>query len=107
MMIRNNPDPSIEPGTRIEIYLGKAEAMSIKPRMKGLKIWRPSPAEAASAAEKFGIRAGMASLYLLATEGFSGYVLSGRPAWREAVRDLEAPTLFDFGQPWPPGPEIQ
>jgi len=77
------------------------------PRMNGLKIWRPTQIDAIEAVEKFNLRSRPESLYLLSSGEFEGFVVSGRPAWREAVRDLEAPTLFDFGQQWPPGPEIK
>jgi hypothetical protein len=30
------------------------------------------------------------------------FVVSGEPAWREADRVFEDPSLFDFSRPWPP-----
>ncbi|MCX4745892.1 hypothetical protein OG455_10205 [Kitasatospora sp. NBC_01287] len=106
MLLRSNPSPGDDGGTRIEIYVGNVEVMFLKPRMKGVKIWRPSPKEASEAAEKFSIGDKLQSLYLVSSEDFCGFVVGGRPSWREAVRDFDDETLFDFGQEWPPGPEM-
>lgn len=87
--------------------MSNVETMCIMPRMDGLKIWRPDLTEAARAAERFNLGGRVDSLYLISSGEFSGFVVAGRPAWREAARDLEDPTLFDFGQQWPPGPEMK
>lgn len=106
MLLRSNPSPGDGGGTRIEIYVGNVEVMLLRPRMKGLKIWRPSPQEASEAAEKFSIGDKLQSLYLISSEDFYGFIVGGRPSWREAVREFDDETLFDFGQQWPPGPEM-
>lgn len=106
MLLRSNPSPGDGGGTRIEIYVGNVEVMLLRPRMKGLKIWRPSSQEASEAAEKFSIGDKLQSLYLISSEDFYGFIVGGRPSWREAVREFDDETLFDFGQQWPPGPEM-
>ena len=107
MLLRSNPDYSVGTETRIEVYISNVEEMWIRPRMNGLTLWRPSASEAVEAAVRLNIRDGIESLYLLSSEGFCGFLLAGRPAWREAVRGLEEPTLFDFTQEWPPGSEMK
>ncbi|MFJ5229433.1 hypothetical protein ACIQBJ_05970 [Kitasatospora sp. NPDC088391] len=92
--------------TRVEIYVGNVETLCVKPRMKGLTIRRPSADEAVECGRKFGLDE-VRSLYLVSSGDFQGFVVGGRPSWREAVRELEDDTLFDFfGQEWPPGPEM-
>ncbi|MFI1519120.1 hypothetical protein [Kitasatospora cineracea] len=106
MLLRSNPSAGDGSGTRVEIYIGNVEVMFLRPKMAGLKIWRPSPQEASEAAEKFGIGDSLSSLYLVSSGNFRGFVVGGRPSWREAVRGFDDETLFDFGQEWPPGPEM-
>lgn len=106
MLLRSNPSPGDEGGTRIEIYVGNVEVMFLRPRMKGIRIWRPSPQEASEAAEKFNVGEKLQSLYLVSSDDFRGFIVGGRPSWREAVRGFDDETLFDFGQEWPPGPEM-
>ncbi|MEV7218131.1 hypothetical protein AB0O31_34180 [Kitasatospora cineracea] len=106
MLLRSNPRPVDGIDTRVEIYVGNVEVMFLRPTLAGLKIWRPSPQEAAEAAGKFGIGDDTKSLYLVSSGGFRGFIVGGRPSWREAVRGFDDATLFDFGQEWPPGPEM-
>ncbi|WP_328913066.1 MULTISPECIES: hypothetical protein [unclassified Streptomyces] len=106
MLLHGNPSPGDEFGTRVEIYADNVEVMFLRPRMKGVKIWRPSSREAAEVAKKFDIGDKQQSLYLVSSENFCGFIVGGRPSWREAVRDFDDETLFDFGQEWPPGPEM-
>ncbi|MFC4035319.1 hypothetical protein ACFO3J_28185 [Streptomyces polygonati] len=107
MLLRSNPNFSVGEESRIEIYMGNVEEMFIRSHMEKLRIWRPTAAEAADAVGKFQLGGDVKSLFLISSDDFFGFVVSGRPAWREAVRDLEDSSLFDFDQEWPPGPEVQ
>jgi len=98
LMLRSNPSWMDESTTRIEIYAGHVEALMIKPRMQGLRIARAVGAERDAVIRRFGIQAEAEAgiLYVLETEGFSGFLISGMPERREAVREIGDPTLFDF-----------
>ncbi|MET9874367.1 hypothetical protein ABZZ36_07010 [Actinacidiphila glaucinigra] len=39
--------------------------------------------------------------WMIESDGDS-FVVSGNPSWREADREFEDPSLFDFSRPWPP-----
>lgn len=96
LMLRSEPSWMDESTTRIEIYASHVEALMIKPRMQGLRIARAVGAEHDDACRRFRVEAEPGTLYLLETDGFAGFLISGTPQWREAVRELGDPTLFDF-----------
>lgn len=94
LSLRSNPSWMDETTTRIEIEAWHVKALMIQPRMQGLSIVRAHGAEHEQACRKFGIEAEAGSLFLLESEGFSGFLVSGTPQWREAVREIGDPSLF-------------
>lgn len=106
MLLRSNPTNLVASETRIEIYIGNVEIMYIKSAMDGLRIWRPVDAEAGEAISRFQLH-GAEDLYLIESGSFSGFLVGGRPSWREAVCGLDSPSLFDFGSEWPPGDDVR
>ncbi len=98
LMLRSKPSWMDGSTTRIEIYAAHVEALMIKPRMQGLRIAQAVGAERDAVARRFGIEAEAEAgrLFVLETKGFSGFLISGMPEWREAVRELGDPSLFDF-----------
>jgi hypothetical protein len=83
--------------TRVEIYFGHADITYLRASYHGLHIRVPRPAERVELGERFGLAdAELADLYLLAPGLLDGFVVSGRPSWREAERSIDDPTLFDF-----------
>jgi hypothetical protein len=112
MLLRSNPESRSGFGSRIEISSGNVSALCIQPMMRGLKIWRPTREEAIEVVDRFGLEVQLEHLYLLSSGKlgggeFRGFISGGRPQWREAVRELDDPTLFDWDQDWPPGPEVR
>ncbi|WP_194927848.1 hypothetical protein [Catenulispora pinisilvae] len=99
LMLRSNPSWVDNSTTRIEICAWHVEALMIKPRMQGLRIARAAGDEHEAACRRFGIEADAGSLFLLETQGFTGFLVSGIPQWREAVRELGDPSLFAFRVP--------
>jgi hypothetical protein len=94
LLLRSNPSWMDDSTTRIEIQASHVEALMIKPRMQGLRIARAAPEEHQAACDRFGITTEPGSLFLLESEGFSGFLVSGVPQWREAVREIGEPSLF-------------
>src|SRR5689334_15826748 len=105
LFLRSNPNRLAEVKTRIEIYIGHVEVMLLRSRMEGLGIWQPSAEEEREVANRFGLEIVSGYLYLISSEGFTGFIVGGRPSWREAAREIGDPALFDFGEVWRPGPE--
>jgi hypothetical protein len=107
MVIRSDAEPSLGTTTRIEIYVTHVKTMLISTFLRGLRIRRASETELANVTTRFGVEASSDNLYLLESSSGNGFIVGGRPSWREAVREIDEPTLFDFSLPWPPGPEIK
>ncbi|PBC97289.1 hypothetical protein SAMN05446589_3906 [Streptomyces sp. OV198] len=89
--------------TRVEVYFGHVELMLLKPiYQKGIHIRPASEAEFAVLKERHDLPAGDAGFTWMIEPGGDSFVVSAEPAWREADRKFEDPSLFDFAQPWPP-----
>lgn len=99
LLLRSNPSWMDKSATRIEICALHVEALMIQPRMQGLRIVRTWGAEHEAACARFGVEASEGRLFLLESEGFTGFVISGIPQWREAVRELGDPSLFTIRPP--------
>ncbi len=102
MFLRSNPDPQQGETTRIEIYVGHVDLMMISSDLEGLRLWRASELERIDVNRKYGTDAKPNALYLLRSRNASGFIVSGRPQWREAACSIEDETLFKFGDPWNP-----
>lgn len=102
MFLRCNPDVRRGESTRIEIYFGHVDIVMIDSELDGLKLWRASDAERLEANRRYEIDAKSNTLYLLRSRNRSGFVVCGRPQWREATCSIEDETLFTFGEPWDP-----
>ena len=107
MIIRSDAEPELGTTTRIEIYIGHVESMWLDTFMYGLTMHRPSEAEHAEISSMFSVEGERRYFYLLESKNRKGFIVGGRPSWREAVREIDEPTLFDFSLPWPPGPDIK
>ncbi|MFC7840914.1 hypothetical protein [Streptomyces sp. NPDC057382] len=89
--------------TRVEVYFGHVELMLLKPIYpKGIHVRPASEAEFATLKERHDLQAGDAGFTWMIEPDGDSFVLSANPSWREAARTFEDPSLFDFGQPWPP-----
>lgn len=104
MLLRSDPEPKIDAHTRIEVYFGHVEMVFIRSVMTGLSIRQALHEEFESCVARFGVEARPGSIFLVNSSEGEGFVVSGRPAWREAVREFHEPTLFDFSSPWEGGP---
>ncbi|WP_327235486.1 hypothetical protein OG349_17445 [Streptomyces sp. NBC_01317] len=95
LILRSNPDRIARTATRVEIYFGHVEFMSIRSAYRGVAIAEADLEEASSVAEKLpsGLRGGGA--YLIEGD-LRSFVISARPAWREAECDFDSPSLFEF-----------
>lgn len=89
--------------TRVEVYFGHVELMLLKPLYeKGLHVRRASDAEFEELRRRHDLVADDASHTWMIAPDDGSFVVSGAPAWREAVRRFEDPSLFDFAVSWPP-----
>ncbi|KPH96792.1 hypothetical protein OK074_0885 [Actinobacteria bacterium OK074] len=89
--------------TRVEVHFGHVELMLLKPVYeKGLHVRLASETEFAVLRDRHDLAADDASATWMIDPGGGGFVVSGTPSWREAVRRFEDPSLFDFSVPWPP-----
>ncbi|MFF9819297.1 hypothetical protein [Streptomyces sp. NPDC014006] len=103
LLLRSEPTAVDGTDTRVEVYFGHVELMLLKPIYeRGIHVRRASEAEFAVLKERHRLPAEDAAFtWMLEPDGDS-FVVSGDPAWREAAREFEDPSLFDFTQPWPP-----
>ncbi|MFD5111279.1 hypothetical protein ACFVWX_01595 [Streptomyces sp. NPDC058220] len=106
MLIRSDTDVKLSPAPRIEIYIGHVDSMFVNSLMYGLTIRKADEGEAADISSRHGVENDPTATYLLRSGDWEGFLISGRPSWRKAVREIDAPTLFDFSQSWPPGPDV-
>ncbi|MGW2781518.1 hypothetical protein ACWC3X_09735 [Streptomyces populi] len=89
--------------TRVEVYFGHVELMLLKPVYeKGVHVRRASETEFAVLKERHDLAADDADFTWMIEPDGNGFVVSGDPEWREADREFEDPSLFDFSRPWPP-----
>ncbi|GGU65128.1 MULTISPECIES: hypothetical protein [Streptomyces] len=95
LILRSNPDRIARTVTRVEVYFGHVEFMSIRPSYSSLRISEADQGEITEIAARIpdGLRPG--GTYLLGRD-LRSFVISAKPAWREAECDFDAPSLFDF-----------
>ncbi|WP_460064946.1 hypothetical protein [Streptomyces sp. YKOK-I1] len=103
LLLRSDDTAVDNTDTRVEVYFGHVELMLLKPIYpKGIHVRPASEAEFAVLKERHDLPAGDAAFTWMIEPGGESFVVSAAPAWREAKRDFEDPSLFDFTQPWPP-----
>jgi hypothetical protein len=104
LILRSDP---MDDARRAEVYFGNIQLMFLHPVLHGLHVRRATRSELGQLKQVCGIPPDWEEdgVFLLSPSGLD-FVVSGNPAWREAVRDFDAPSLFDFDQPWPPSPEV-
>lgn len=107
LLMRSDTDVRMNPCPRIEIYVGGVQTLFMNSLMYGLTMRRADEREAADISARHGVAADATVTYVLSSSNGDGFLISGRPSWREAERGIEEPTLFDFSQPWPPGPDVK
>jgi hypothetical protein len=97
LILRSNPDRIARTTTRVEIYFGHVEFMSLRSSYSGIRLLGAGPEEVQQISERLpsGLRPG--GTYLL-EENLQSFVISAKPAWRERECDFDAPSLFDFSQ---------
>lgn len=102
-------DPENRPGStaRIEVYFGNVEYLAVRPLLEGVNIRRASEDERQLIFDQYGIEPDTDYVFILNDGPPLSFVVSGEPAWREAVRAADAPSLFEYAGPWPPGPEVR
>jgi hypothetical protein len=92
--------------TRAEVYFGNVQRIFVRPVYNGLHV-RSAPNEKRDEiVERFGLSLAADDAIYFIDPGLDDFVISSSPSWREAVRDFDAPSLFDLDEPWPPGPEV-
>jgi hypothetical protein len=85
------------------VYFGHVDLMLLKPIYeKGIHVRRASEAEFAVLKGRHDLVTDDAAFTWMIEPDGDSFVLSAEPAWREAARVFEDPSLFDFSQPWPP-----
>lgn len=92
--------------TRVEVYFGHVECMLLKSIYDGIRIRRASDAEFSRLAEFAALESKSRDWIWLLEEIGNSFVVSSKPAWREAPRRFKDASLFNFDQPWPPGPDM-
>ncbi|MFJ5552946.1 hypothetical protein [Streptomyces sp. NPDC093225] len=95
LILRSNPDRIARTVTRVEIYFGHVEFMSTRSTYRGIAIAEAGPEEALSVAKRVPADLKSDGIYLLEGDLLS-FVISAKPAWREAECDFDAPSLFGF-----------
>jgi hypothetical protein len=107
LIIRSDPEPGPGRETRVELYFGNVRYMALQPILRRVDVRRATPDEGVEVGDRFGLPMDAREyLFLLDTAEPMSFVVSGKPSWREAVRAFDEPSLFDFSQAWPPGPEM-
>ncbi|MFF5182815.1 hypothetical protein ACFY30_03340 [Streptomyces sp. NPDC000345] len=103
LLLRSDATAVDNTDTRVEVYFGHVELMLLKPIYeKGIHVRRASEAEFAVLKERHDLPADDACFTWMIEPDGDSFVVSGNPSWREADREFEDPSLFDFSQPWPP-----
>lgn len=92
--------------TRAEVYFGHVSYMLVRPMYHGLMVHRPAPEVAEQLRERYRLDAEKVGYLYLLDETATSFIISGPPSWREAVRGFDEPSLFDYAEPWPLGPEV-
>ncbi|MEU7070548.1 hypothetical protein AB0B30_09160 [Streptomyces narbonensis] len=106
LLLRSDTDLKLAPAPRIEIYVGHVDTMLVHSLLYGLEIRKATERETDEISERHQVENDPTATYLLTSRDKKGFLISGRPSWRKAVREIDDPTLFDFSQPWPPGPDV-
>lgn len=101
-------DPEFGPGneTRIELYFGNVEYLAMRPILQGIRVHAASLDERDIVRDRFGIESNLEYLFRLDDSTPMSFVISGNPSWRSGIRAVDEPSLFDFSQAWPPGPDV-
>ncbi|MFB7338130.1 hypothetical protein FNH09_29350 [Streptomyces adustus] len=103
LMLRSDALAVDNTDTRVEVYFGHVELMLLKPIYEqGIHVRRASEAEFAVLKERHDLVADDADFTWMIEADGGSFVISGAPSWREADREFDDPSLFHFGQPWPP-----
>nr|MDT0657793.1 hypothetical protein [Micromonospora sp. DSM 115978] len=104
MILRSDPANIQDGALRVEIYFGNVAYLAVQPVMQSVAVRRATEDEQVGLGDRFGIAAAEREfMYLLTDVSPVSFVISGQPSWRQAERRFDEPSLFDFGQPWPPG----
>ncbi|MEU1518172.1 hypothetical protein ABZ490_39535 [Streptomyces sp. NPDC005811] len=103
LLLRSDATAVDNTDTRVEVYFGHVELMLLKPIYEnGLHVRLASEAEFAVLIERHDLAAEDAGFTWMIESDGDSFVVSGNPSWREADREFEDPSLFDFALPWPP-----
>ncbi|WP_125809401.1 hypothetical protein [Actinoplanes sp. ATCC 53533] len=82
--------------------------MALQPILRGVALRCASQDEQDDLGARFGIsQDDREYIYIVASGTPANFVVSGQPSWRQADRAVDDPSLFDFGQPWPPVDEME
>ncbi|MFG3499481.1 hypothetical protein [Streptomyces sp. NPDC047928] len=95
LILRSNPDRIAKTTTRVEVYFGHVEFMSVRSAYNCLTVAEAGAEDASRIKGTLpdGLRGGR--IYLLDSNART-FVLSARPAWREAECAFDDPSLFAF-----------
>ncbi len=107
LIVRSDPERGPDSATRIELYFGNVEYLALRPILRGVNVRPASVAEREIIRDRFGVEESLDYAFIVDDGPPLSFVISGNPSWREAVRAVDDPSLFDFSQPWPPGPEMK
>ena len=107
LLLRSDPTAIDSTTTRVEIYFGHVESMLLKPVYRGIRVRLATDEEYGRVAEMAGIDAESRNWTWFLEEEGNSFIVSGKPAWREAPRQFADISLFDPSQPWPPAPDVK
>lgn len=108
LLLRSDPTAFDNTTTRVEVYFGHVTCMLLKPIYQGgIRVRLATDEEYERVAEIAGIDARSRNSTWFLEEGGNSFVVSSKPAWREAPRQFADISLFDLSQPWPPGPDVK
>lgn len=103
LILRSDPGTIEDGALRIELYFGNVMYMALQPLLRGIAVRRALQHEQDELGTRFEIAAeDREYIFVLNAGAPVSFIVSGEPSWRQADRAVDDPSLFDFGQEWPP-----
>lgn len=106
LIVRSDPTAIDNTTTRVELCFEHVELMLLKPTYRGIWVRLATDDEFDRVSGVAGIGQDSRAWTWLLEEDGNSFIVSSKPAWREAPRRFADASLFDLGQPWLPGPDV-
>lgn len=105
LILRSEPSYRDGDQLRAEVYFGNVAFLALTPIHRGLFVREASVESSHTLRLSYSLDNTGCRVYLL-DEAESQFIVSSPPVWREAVRTIDEPSLFDFDQTWPPSENV-